>query len=110
MTSFPCPSLYSHIYSAHTYILPPWLHLPRTHLIDNIDAVVQLLTLQDWVQVIEPVLEVFLPVAEWNDDGHLVRRDAVLGGVATTHLHLGVLFRHKRQVHRNAELDQQGAN
>lgn len=62
------------------------------------------------MQVIQPVLEVLLPVAEWNNDGHLVRRDAVLGGIATTHLHLGVLFRQKRQVHRDVELNQHGAD
>ena len=62
------------------------------------------------MQVIQPVLEVFLPVAEWNDDGHLVRRDAVRGGVATTQLHLRVLLLHKLQVHRYVKLNQHGAD
>lgn len=62
------------------------------------------------MQVIQPVLEVFLPVAEWNNDGHLVRRNAVLGAVAATHLHLWVLFLHKLQVHRHVKLNQHGAN
>ena len=110
ITSFPSRLITLRHYTACANTHPSSPRLPRPHLIDNVDAVVQLLPLEDWVQVIQPVLEVFLPVAEWNNDGHLVRRDAVLGGVATTHLHLRVLFRQKHQVHRRLKLDQQGAN
>lgn len=62
------------------------------------------------MQVIQPVLEVFLPVTERNNDGHLVGRDAVLGGIAAAHLHLWVLFLHKLQVHRHVKLDHHGAD
>lgn len=108
ITFLPSPASLLTYLLTHTF--PPSLHLPGHHLVDNIDAVVQLLTLQDWVQVIQPVLEVFLPFSEWNNDGHLVRRDAVLGRIATAHLHLRVLLRHKCQVHRHIKLDQQGAD
>ena len=62
------------------------------------------------MQVIEPVLEVLLPAAERDDDGHLVRGDALPGGVAPSQLHLRVLLLHKLQVHRHVKLNQHGAD
>ena len=52
------------------------------YLIDDVDAVIQLLSLQDRVEVVEPELEVLIPVPKRYDDGNLLQGDAVFGCVA----------------------------
>lgn len=79
-------------------------------LIDDVDAIVELLALKDWMQIIQPVFEVLLPVTEWDNDGHLVRGDTVLGEVTAAHLYLWVLLCQKLQIHRNIKVNHHGAN
>lgn len=45
--------------------------LGLSYLVDDVDAVVDLLPPQDGVEVVQPVLQVVLPVAERDDDGDL---------------------------------------
>lgn len=42
-----------------------------SYLVDDVDAVVDLLAAEDGVEVVQPVLQVVFPVAEWDDDGDL---------------------------------------
>jgi len=77
------------------------------YLVDDVDPVVQLLSLQDGVQVEEPKLQVLLPPPEGDDDGHLGPRHAVSGPVAPPQLQGGVLPLHLRQVHWTDELHPQ---
>ena len=44
---------------------------------DDVDAVVQLLPLEEWVEVVEEVEEVLLPVAVGDEDSHALRGIAV---------------------------------
>ena len=62
-----------------------------TNLIDDVNAVVKLLPLEDGVEKVEPVLEVGLPVPEGDDYGHLLLGDAVCGTPATAKLESRVL-------------------
>lgn len=39
---------------------------------NNIDAIVQLLPLQEGVEVLQEVQQMLLSVAVWDDDGHMV--------------------------------------
>lgn len=48
---------------------------PPAYLVDDVDAVVDLLPSEDRVEVVEPVLEVIFPVTERDDDGHLNNSD-----------------------------------
>lgn len=48
------------------------------YLVDDVDAVVDLLSAEDGVEVVQPVLEVVFPVAEWDDDGDLEAAATVL--------------------------------
>lgn len=47
------------------------LQVHRSYLVDDVDAVVDLLPSEDRVEIVEPVLQVVFSVAEWNDDGYL---------------------------------------
>lgn len=49
-----------------------------SYLVDDVDAVVDLLSAEDGVEVVQPVLEVVFPVAEWDDDGDLEAAATVL--------------------------------
>lgn len=48
-------------------------HMPvhRSYLVDDVDAVVDLLPSENRVEIVEPVLQVVFSVTEWNDDGYL---------------------------------------
>lgn len=82
--------------------------MTTSNLVDDVDAVVELLPLQDGVQVVEPVFEVLVTVAEGDDDGDLLQRHAVSGSEASTGLQVRVLLLHLLQIHRGAELHPQG--
>lgn len=49
-----------------------------SYLVDDVDAVVDLLPSEDGVEIVEPVLQVVFSVTEWNDDGDLWREEAGL--------------------------------
>lgn len=51
----------------------------RTHLVDDVDAVVQLLPLQEGVQVLQQVYQVLLSVPVGNEDGHPLQGLTSLG-------------------------------
>lgn len=51
-----------------------------------------------------------LSVAEWDDDGDLVWGGTILGGMATTQLHLRVLLCQELQVHMDVKVNRPGAN
>lgn len=57
-------------------VLLSWKH--RSYLVDDVDAVVDLLPSEDGVEIVEPVLQVVFSVTEWNDDGDLWREEAGL--------------------------------
>ena len=59
-----------------------------SYLVDDVDAIVQLLALQDRVEVVQPELEVLLAVPEGDDDGHLLLGYAVFGSVAPARPHV----------------------
>lgn len=42
-----------------------------SYLVDDVDAIVDLLPSENRVEIVEPVLQVVFPVTEWNDDGYL---------------------------------------
>lgn len=50
-----------------------------SYLVDDVDAVVDLLPPENRVEVVEPILQVVFSVTEWNDDGYLKREEADLG-------------------------------
>lgn len=79
----------------------------EAYLVDDVDSVVQLLPLQDGVQVVQPVLQVLISFAEWNNDGDLLQRQAVFGFEASTLLHIRVLTLDLLQSHRILELHPQ---
>ena len=74
------------------------------YLVDDVDPVVELLSLQDGVQVQQPVLQVFVSVPERDDDGDLLLRHAVFGCVASAQLHVGVILLYLLHNHGNVEL------
>lgn len=80
------------------------------YLVDDVDSVVELLPLQDGVQVVQPVLQVLLSMAERDDDGHFLQSDAVCGPETPAGLHVGVFFMALLQADRGAELHPQRAN
>lgn len=43
----------------------------RSYLVDDVDAVVDLLPSENGVEIVEPVLQVVFSVTEWDDDGYL---------------------------------------
>lgn len=49
-----------------------------SYLVDDVDAVVDLLAAEDGVEVVQPVLQVVFPVAEWDDNGNLEAATSVL--------------------------------
>ena len=77
------------------------------YLVDDVDSIVQLLSLQDRVQVVQPELEVLVSFAERDDDGDLLQRHAVFGSEAPAHLHVGVVPLHLLQIHRSIKLHPQ---
>ena len=82
----------------------------RPHLVHHVDAVVQLLALQEGVQVVEQVAQVRLAVAVRDDDGGAGTRLAGLGPVATAGLHCRVLGLDLLQGGHPAEGHRQGAD
>jgi len=59
-----------------------------TFLLDHIDLIVDLLTQQDRVQVVEKGLQMLRSIAERNDYGDTMPGDAVRGLTLAAHLHL----------------------
>lgn len=66
----------------------------HTNLVDDIDPIVDLLSAQDWVQVVKPVFQVVVSVPEWDDDGHLLFRPAIRRSVFSPFCHIRVLSLH----------------
>lgn len=42
-----------------------------SYLVDDVDAIVNLLPSENRMEIVEPVLQVVFPVTEWNDDSYL---------------------------------------
>lgn len=82
----------------------------RAYLVDDVNAVVQLLPLQDGVQVVQPELQVLVSMAERDDERHFLQRLAVFGLEASARLHVGVLLLDLLQAHGVAELHPQRTN
>lgn len=74
------------------------------YLVDDVDAVVELLPLQDGVQVVQPILQVLFSVAKGDDDGDFLQRLTVLGSEASAVLHIGIVLLYLLQIHRGVEL------
>lgn len=66
------------------------LSTPPTHLVDNVDAIVQLLPLQEGVKVLQQVEQVLLPVPVRDEDGNPLQSPALLGAMPAS-VHRGVL-------------------
>ena len=62
-----------------------------THLVDNVDAVVELLSLQERMHVVEEELQVMLALSVGDDDGDVVSRAAVGRSPQSAGLQLWVL-------------------
>lgn len=43
------------------------------HLVNDIDAIIQLLPLQEGVEVLQEVQQMLLPIAVWDKDGHVLQ-------------------------------------
>lgn len=84
--------------------------LRRTCLVDDVDAVVELLPLEDWVQVIQPELEVLVSFPEGDDDGHFLQGYAVFGFKASSLLQRRVLIPHQIEAHWRGKLDSERAH
>lgn len=67
-TTFPDGSDCSEMLSVEHEPVTLW---SLSYLVDDVDAVVDLLAAEDGVEVVQPVLQVVFPVAEWDDDGDL---------------------------------------
>lgn len=63
---------------------------PQTHLVDNVDAIVQLLPLQEGVKVFQQVQQVLLPVPVRDEDGDALQSPALLRAIPAS-AHRGVL-------------------
>ena len=63
---------------------------PQTHLVDDVDAVVQLLPLQEGVKVLQQVQQVLLPMPVRDEDGNSLQSPALLRAIPAS-VHLGVL-------------------
>ena len=70
-----------------------WRAEPHTHLVDDVDAVLQLMPLQEGMQVFQQVHQVLLPVPVWNEDGHPLQSPTLLGVIAAS-AHVGVFCLH----------------
>lgn len=81
-----------------------------THLVDDVDSVVELLPLQNRVKVVEPELEVFVSLTERDDDGDLLQRHAVLGSEPAAGKDVGVVPLDLLQANWDVELHPEGAN
>lgn len=66
---------------------------PHTHLVDDVDAVFQLLPLQEGVKVLQQVHQVSLPVPVWNEDGHPLQSLTFLRVIAAS-VHFGIFCLH----------------
>ena len=63
---------------------------PQTHLVDDVDAVVQLLPLQEGVKVLQQVQQVLLPMPVRDEDGNPLQSPALFRAIPAS-VHLGVL-------------------
>ena len=63
-----------------------------SHLVNYIDAVVELLFLQESVHVSQKHFKVRLTVAIWNDDSHVISRDTVTWSPQTSGLDVSVFL------------------
>lgn len=68
-------------------------------MVDDINAIVELLPLQDRVQVIKPELEVLISFPKGDDDGHFLQSYAVFGFEASSHLQCRVLISRLLEAH-----------
>lgn len=66
----------------------------QTNLVDDIDPIVDLLSAQDWVQIVKPVFQVVVSVPEWDNDGHLLFWPAVWRSVFPAFCDIWVLPLH----------------
>ena len=66
---------------------------PHTHLVDDVDAIVQLLPLQEGMEVFEQVQQVFLSVPVWNEDGDPLGSPTFLGVIPAS-VHFGIFCLH----------------
>ena len=73
------------------------------HLVDDVDAVAELLTLQEGVEVVEEELEVVFPVTVRDDDGRAVPGLTARRPVAAPSHHQGVLTPHLRHSQARGE-------
>lgn len=74
-------------------------------LLHNVDAVVDLLSLQEGVKVVQQGPQVVLPVPVWNNDGCVMPWLAVRWLVATTRQHQGVPATDFLQGQRRGQVD-----
>lgn len=79
----------------------------RTHLVNDIDAVIELLTLKEGMQVVEQELEVVFSVPVGNDNGSTVPGITVRRPVAPPTDHEWILPLHlgERQFGRESDMD-----
>lgn len=76
-----------------------------SHLVDDVDAVVQLLPLEEGMQIVEQELEVVLSVPVGDDDGRAMPGLAVGRPVASSPYHQRVLPLHLSQSESRREAD-----
>lgn len=76
-------------------------------LVDDVDAVVDLLPSKDRVKIMEPVLQVILSMTKRDDDGNLPSGPTVGRGVSASLCDVGVFFLHSFHRHLGTKLDQQ---
>ena len=91
---------------AHTY----WYTHSQSHLLYDVDAVVDLLPLQEGVQVVQQGPQVGLPVPVRDHDGRVVAGLAVRGAVVTPRGHQGVPPSDLLKRQRGRQVDRHGTH
>lgn len=79
----------------------------HTNLVDDIDPIFNLLSAQDWVQVVKPVFQVVVSVSEWDDYGHLLFGPAVRRSVFPPFCHIRVLSLYPLKGYLGAEFNEE---
>lgn len=61
-----------------------------THLMNQVDTVVQLLTLEEGMKIIEKVVQLFLTIPVWYNDSCTITSHTVLRAIAATWLDIRI--------------------
>lgn len=82
----------------------------NSYLINHIDTIIELLPLQDWMQVKQPVFQVFISISERDNNCHFLKCFAVLWCIAASFPEFWIFLLHIVQIHNLWKLHMQWTN